>query len=178
MGRARGPPHAPPGGSAIAIIGLDYFCITRAGVKKLSELDFPATTTSGPCPGRAKPSVPILSESRARTSGDHRRAWTPPPCRRQRRDTDNNTDNDGSTDNGNKEGGGSGGGEDGSGGTCYVMEGVYWATAERREPQGAQVRVRPGRPLAGGVPRGALPTSAFASNRQETVPFQSARGDG
>ena len=43
MGRARGTPHAPSGGSAIAIIGLDYFFITRAGVKKLSELDFPAT---------------------------------------------------------------------------------------------------------------------------------------
>ena len=40
MGRARGTPHAPSGGSAIAIIGLDYFFITRAGVKKVSELDF------------------------------------------------------------------------------------------------------------------------------------------
>ena len=43
MGRARGTPHAPSGGSAIPIIGLDYFFITRAGVKNVSELDFPAT---------------------------------------------------------------------------------------------------------------------------------------
>ena len=43
MGRARGTPHAPSGGSAIPIIGLDYFFITRGGVKNRSELDFPAT---------------------------------------------------------------------------------------------------------------------------------------
>ena len=43
MGRARGPPHAPSGGSTIPINRLDYFYITRGGVKSRWELDFLAT---------------------------------------------------------------------------------------------------------------------------------------
>ena len=37
MGRARGTPHAPSGGSAIAIIALDNFFITRVGVERSLE---------------------------------------------------------------------------------------------------------------------------------------------
>ena len=43
MGRARGPPHAPWGGSAIPIIVLEYFYITRGSVNSRSEFEFLAT---------------------------------------------------------------------------------------------------------------------------------------
>ena len=42
MGRGRGRPHRRTSGSDIAVIGLDYFFITREGVKKREELDFNA----------------------------------------------------------------------------------------------------------------------------------------
>ena len=41
MGRGRGAPHSKRGSSAIPIVGLDYFYITRGGVKFRKELELP-----------------------------------------------------------------------------------------------------------------------------------------
>ncbi len=41
MARARGAQHSASGECTIAIIGMDYFFITRGGIKKRSELEYP-----------------------------------------------------------------------------------------------------------------------------------------
>ena len=44
MGRGRGSPHGPSSRNGnVAIIGVDYFFITRGGVKRRSELEHPDT---------------------------------------------------------------------------------------------------------------------------------------
>ena len=43
MGRGRGAPHGPSSNGNVAIVGIDYFFITRGGVKKRSEIDYPMT---------------------------------------------------------------------------------------------------------------------------------------
>ena len=44
MGRGLGQQHGQGLESSIAIVGLDYFFITRGGTKKRSELEFSSTT--------------------------------------------------------------------------------------------------------------------------------------
>ena len=58
MGRGRGIQHRHTCGSAVPVVGIDYFFITSEGVKKRKELDFEETES-----GEA-----ALSE--ARTKGD------------------------------------------------------------------------------------------------------------
>ena len=43
MGRGRGAPHGPSSDGNVAIVGIDYFFVTRGGVKKRSEIDYPTT---------------------------------------------------------------------------------------------------------------------------------------
>jgi hypothetical protein len=41
MGRGRGTPHRHTGPSTVPIVGVDYFFITRGGVKKRGDLPYP-----------------------------------------------------------------------------------------------------------------------------------------